>query len=233
MVSVKLLVEGGNMKPSPTIAQQLGPMGINISKVISDINEKTKGFNGMNVPVILDVDAKTKNYTITVKSPPTSELLKKEAGITIGSGARLKTTVGDIPFEKIISVAIQKNENMLSNTLLDSVKSVLGTCQAMGIIVDNQEIKDVMVALSSGYYDAMIKAKKVDVDEERKKELKQYLDNVVKKQTADKAAADAVAQTTADAKASAKSGSASAANKAANAPKAPAKEPAKPAGKKK
>ena len=36
---IKLLIEGGDMKPGPAVAQQLGPMGVNMGKVISDVNE--------------------------------------------------------------------------------------------------------------------------------------------------------------------------------------------------
>ena len=41
MTTIKLLVEGGSMTPGPAIAQQLGPMGINIGQVISDVNTAT------------------------------------------------------------------------------------------------------------------------------------------------------------------------------------------------
>lgn len=211
MVTVKLLVEGGNMKPGPTVAQQLGPIGINIGNVISDVNEKTKGFNGMNVPIILEIDSKTKNYEIIVKSPPTSELLKKEASISKASGARLKTIVGNIAFERVIFVSIQKHDNMLSNDLLDSIKSVLGTCQAIGLLVDNKEIKEVLIDLSEGIYDAMIKAKKINVDEEKSNKLKSYFDNINKRQMSESAAAAAVEESK-KSKSEAKSGSVSKAN---------------------
>jgi hypothetical protein len=46
---------------------------------------------------------------------------------------RLTMIVGNLAFEQVISVANKKNNNMMSNTLLSSIKSVLGTCQAMGI----------------------------------------------------------------------------------------------------
>ena len=72
------------MKPGPAVAQQLGPMGVNMGKVISDVNEATKEFKGMKVPVELDVNEKDKTYDIVVKSPPTSELIKKELGIKLG-----------------------------------------------------------------------------------------------------------------------------------------------------
>ena len=102
MAIIKMLVEGGNMKPGPTIAQQLGPMGLNLGKVIADINAATTDFKGMNVPVNLDVNPKTKTYTIAVLSPPTSELIKKEAGIELASGNRKKLIVGNLAIEQLI-----------------------------------------------------------------------------------------------------------------------------------
>jgi len=200
MVSIKLLIEGGNMKAGPAVAQQLGPLGINMGQVIDDVNEKTKNFKGMNVPIVLDINSSTKTYTINVKSPPTSELLKKEVSISKASGARLKLTVGNIAFERVLSVALQKHDNMLSNDILDSVKSVLGTCQAMGIIVDSKEVKDVFSDLSQGKYDAIIKAQKVDVDDDKSKSLKSFFDGLNKKQVAE----NTVATTEAAAKENAK-----------------------------
>lgn len=193
MVVVKLLVEGGKMSPGPAVAQQLGPMGINMGQVISDVNEKTKSFSGMNVPVILDVNADTKEYTITVSSPPVSELLKKELGIEKASGARLKEKVGNLAFEQVISVAKQKHDNMLSHDLVASVKSVLGTCQALGILVESKEIKEVMELFEQGEYNAMIKAEKIDVDPEKAKELHDFFSKIKSTQDAAKAAAEAAA----------------------------------------
>lgn len=188
MVDIKLLVEGGKMTPTPAIAQQLGPMGINIGQVISDVNSKTGDFKGINVPVILKVDNKTKNYTIEVLSPPTSELLKKELGITKASGNRIQIQVGNIAMERIIFVAKQKHVNMLSRSLLASIKSVLGTCQAMGVLVDNKEVKEILRDIRDGKYDAMIKAEKIVVDDEKKDELKEFFSKIEKSQEAAKQA---------------------------------------------
>src|SRR3989338_4006113 len=99
MTTIKLLVDGGAMKPGPAIAQQLGPMGINIGKVISDVNTATAVFKGMQVPVNLEVDAKSKSFTITVLSPSVSALIKKEAGIELASGERKKYQVGNLSIE--------------------------------------------------------------------------------------------------------------------------------------
>ena len=74
-MKVKLIVEGGKMAPGPAVAQQLGPMGINLGKVIEDVNKATAGFKGTKVPVELDVDPKTRTYNIAVFSPPVAELI--------------------------------------------------------------------------------------------------------------------------------------------------------------
>ena len=61
MPLIKLIVDGGAMKPGPAIAQQIGPMGINLGKVIDDVNKATSEFKGMKVPVEINVDPKTSN----------------------------------------------------------------------------------------------------------------------------------------------------------------------------
>ena len=188
MVTIKLLVEGGKMTPGPAVAQQLGPMGVDLGKIISEVNNKTSDFKGMNVPVLLDVNPDTKEFKITVLSPPTSELLKKELGIEKASGARLKIRVGNLAFEQVISVAKQKHDNMLSNDFFATVKSVLGTCQALGIMVDNKDINELMQDINDGKYDALIKAQKTEVSPEKSQELKTFFEKVDKNQAAEKAA---------------------------------------------
>ena len=58
---IKLIVDGGEMKPGPTVAQKIGPLGINIGSVISEVNKATTEFRGIKVPISLDIDTKTKN----------------------------------------------------------------------------------------------------------------------------------------------------------------------------
>ena len=72
-MQIKLLAEGGAMKPGPALSQQLGPLGVNISQVIEKVNEATVNFKGIKVPVELDVNTKTKKFEIKVFSPPVSE----------------------------------------------------------------------------------------------------------------------------------------------------------------
>jgi large subunit ribosomal protein L11 len=198
---VKLLVEGGNMKPGPAISQKLGPMGINLGKVISDVNKATESFKGLKVPVELDVDPATKNYTINVASPPVAELVKKELGIEVGSGASEKTKVGNLAIEQIISIAKTKLPNMLSKDLKAAVKTVVGSCVSLGVLIESKEAKEVETEIAEGKYDKEIKEEKTTADPAKLKELKDYFDGIKKaqderqkKEEAEKAAAEAAAQ---------------------------------------
>ncbi len=188
MAIIKLLVEGGNMTPGPAVAQQLGPMGVNMGKVISDVNSATSEFKGVTVPVHLTVNADTKEVSIRVLSPPTSELIKKELGIEKASGARLKQRVGNFAIEQVISVAKAKHDSMLSNEFISTVKSVIGTCQALGVLIENRESKELLDEIAEGKYLEEISAKKTDVDPEKRKELDIYFETIAEKQEAVKKA---------------------------------------------
>ena len=104
-MQIKLLVEGGEMKPGPVLSQKLGPVGVNMGEVISKVNDATRDFKGMKVPATLEIDPDTKNIEVSVSSPPTSELLKKELGIEKGSGEQKKTQIANASIENIISAS--------------------------------------------------------------------------------------------------------------------------------
>jgi large subunit ribosomal protein L11 len=177
-MQVKLLVEGGAMKPGPALSQKLGPAGINIGQVIAKVNEATKEFNGMKVPVELTVDTKTKEFEVDVFSPPVSELLKKEVGVEKGSGAQLKLNSGNIAIEQVIKVAKTKMANLLCNDLKTSVKTVLGSCVSLGILVESKPAKEIEKEIDEGKYDKEINEIKTDVSEEKKKELEDYYNQI-------------------------------------------------------
>lgn len=171
MPKIKLIVDGGSMKPGPAVAQQLGPMGINMGKVISDVNEATSGFKGLKVPVELDVDAKTKTYKIEVLSPPMAELIKKELKLEKGSGEAGRFFVGNIAFEQIVNVAKTKQDGLLAKDLKAAVKLAVGSCVSLGILIDNKTAKEAMADIEAGNYDKEISEGKTEASEEKKKEL--------------------------------------------------------------
>ncbi len=194
---IKLLVDGGDMKPGPAVGQKLGPLGINIGKVVQEVNQATKNFKGIKVPVELDIN-KDKTFSVNVLSPPTSELLKKELGIEKSSGEAKKIKAANASIEQIISVAKTKHPNMLSNSFKSAVKSIVGTCVSSGILIDSKEAKQVEEEIDAGKYDKEIKEMRTETPPEKKKELDAYFsdikteqDKILKKEEEEKAAEEA------------------------------------------
>jgi large subunit ribosomal protein L11 len=179
---IKLLAEGGNMKPGPALSQKLGPIGINVNQIITKINEATKELGGLKVPVELDIDASTKEFDVKVFSPPVSELLKKELGVPKGSGLQKDIKSANASIEQIISVAKTKLPNMLCKDLMAAVKTVVGSCVSLGFLIENKPAVEVEEDIKQGKYDKEINEAKTETSPDKKKELDEFFSEVDKKQ---------------------------------------------------
>ncbi|MBU0628749.1 MAG: 50S ribosomal protein L11 [Nanoarchaeota archaeon] len=171
--TVEVMVEGGKATAAPPLGPALGPLGVNIGQVIAKINEKTKAFAGMKVPVKVIVDKDTKSFDITVGTPPTSQLLKKEANIEKGSGNPKEDKVADVLIEQIIKIAKMKESSLLGKTLKNKMKEVIGTCNSMGILVEGKDAEESMKDIEEGKYDAEIKSEKTELTAEEKAKLEE------------------------------------------------------------
>ncbi len=154
---IEALVDGGKASAGPPLGPALGPLGVNIGKIVAEINTKTKDFAGMKVPVIVTVDTKTKDFSITVGTPPTSSLIMQELGIEKGPGdVSGKST--NLPIEKAIKVAKMKRDSLLGVDLKEAVKEVLGTAVSLHISVDGKNPKEVINLINEGQYKALLDA---------------------------------------------------------------------------
>lgn len=149
---LEVLVDGGKATPGPPLGPALGPLGVNVIQVVNAINEKTKAFAGMKVPVTLTVDSKTKAFEIKVGTPPTSALILKEIKIEKGSGSPKSTKIGNLTIQQALRIAEMKKDSMLGKTKKERFKEVVGTCVSMGVTVDNKEPKQVIKDLEAGNY---------------------------------------------------------------------------------
>ncbi len=181
-MQVKLLVEGGNIKPGPALSQKLGPAGININQTIEKVNEATKNFKGLKVPVELDIDLETKEFEIKVFSPPVSELLKRELGIEKGSGEPGKIKSANASIEQIISVAKTKFPNMLCKDLKAAVKTVIGSCVSLGILIENQSARELGHQIASGKFAKEIEEGRTETPQEKKEKLDEYFSGIKEEQ---------------------------------------------------
>ena len=156
MPEIKVMVDGGKATPAPPLGPALSPMGLNVGKVVQEINEKTKHFAGMKVPVVIEVDA-SKNYTITVGSPPTSALIKAEAKADKGAGNPKTEVKGNLSFEQVKKVAQMKMGKLNSYEIRSACREIIGTCNSMGITVDGKHAKEAQKDFAAGKYDAQLK----------------------------------------------------------------------------
>ena len=173
-MQIKLLVEGGKLSPGPSLSQKLGPMGLNINQVIQKVNEATNEFKGLKVPVELDIDTSTKKFDVKVFSPPVSELLKKELGIEKGSGIHKKIQVANASIEQIISVAKTKLPDLLSKNLKLALKTVVGTCVSLGILIENKPAVEIEKEIDDGVYDKEIQEEKTETSQEKRDKLDEF-----------------------------------------------------------
>jgi len=179
---IKLLVDGGSMKPGPALSQKLGPLGIPINLVITKVNEATGDFNGLKVPVELNVDAATREFDVKVFSPPVSELLKKELGLEKGSGAQKKIKVANASIEQIISLTKTKSPNLLAKNFKSAVKTIVGTCVSLGILIENKPAVEVEKEIDEGKYDKEINAMTSTTSPDKKNKLEEYFSKIKKEQ---------------------------------------------------
>ena len=189
-MKIKLIVDGGAMKPGPAVAQQIGPLGINMGKVIADVNTATSNFKGMQVPVEVNVDPKTKSFTVQVFSPSVATLLKKELGIESGSGTPKTFRVGNLAIEQVINVAKTKMPSMLAKDLKAAVKLVVGSGVSLGILIESKDPKEIEKAIDAGMYDKEIKLGNTDVSSDKRKELDKFFKEVMSRQEKEKKAAE-------------------------------------------
>src|ERR1035437_6842950 len=152
---VKALVPGGKANPGPPLGLSLGPLGVNIKAVVEKINEKTRDYNGMQVPIKIIVDDK-KNVEIEVGIPPTASLIMKELGIQKGSGNAGSEIVGNLSMPQVVKIARMKKEDVLSYDLKSAMKEGLGTCVPMGVTIEGFKAKDSQKELESGKFDDLL-----------------------------------------------------------------------------
>ncbi|MBW2969663.1 50S ribosomal protein L11 [Candidatus Woesearchaeota archaeon] len=170
--TVEAMVEGGKATAAPPLGPALGPLGVNIGQVISEINKKTADFKGVQVPVKISVDDQ-KNITITVGTPPVSALVKQESHIEKGSGNAEADLIADLKIEQVIKIAKMKGEGLSGKDMFAKVKEVAGTCNSMGVMIEGKRAIDTIQDIDKGMFAEEIKAEKTELSAEALKELEQ------------------------------------------------------------
>jgi len=172
---IDVMVEGGKATAAPPLGPALGPLKVNIGQVISEINKKTESFKGMKVPVKVIVDTESKEFEIQVGTPPVSQLIKKEIGVDTGSGTPHEHKVGNIAVEQAVKIAKMKRDAMIVNSLKSAVKSVIGSCHSLGVMVEGRPAKEIEKEIDKGKFDDIINNEVTEVSKEKQELLKLQL----------------------------------------------------------
>ncbi len=149
-------IEGGNAKPAPPIAPAISDLGLNVEEAVNRINKATELFKGMEITVKVIVDTETREYEIEVEPPSTTTLLLRAVGAEKPSGDPAHVKIGDLPFEKIVEIALMKKPHILAKTLKSAVKMILGSARSIGITVEGKDPKEVTREIDQGVYDAIL-----------------------------------------------------------------------------
>ena len=150
--TVEALVDGGKASAGPPLGPALGPKGVNIGQVIAKINEKTKAFDGMKVPIKILIND-DKSFEIKVGTPPVSALIKSELNIKSGAGNPKAEKVGDLSLDQIKKIAEMKHDDLLGADLKARVLEIAGSCVTMGVKIDGKAPKVFQKDVKAGLYD--------------------------------------------------------------------------------
>ena len=148
MPELKVIVPGGKATPGPPLGPAVAPLGVNVGQLVAKLNEKTKPFEGIEVPVKIIVNA-DRSFEIEVGTPAVPALLKKELGTDKGAGNK-DSSCGDLTMDKIVKVAKMKKDSLMANSDIALVNQVLGTCVSMGATVEGKKPREIQKEILAG-----------------------------------------------------------------------------------
>ncbi|SDM41159.1 large subunit ribosomal protein L11 [Halogranum gelatinilyticum] len=155
--TIEALVPGGKANPGPPLGPELGPTPVNVQDVVSEINEQTAAFDGMEVPITVEYEDDG-SFTIEVGVPPTAALIKDEVGFESGSGEPQKNFVADMSIEQVKKVAEQKISDLLAYDVKNAAKEVAGTCASLGVTIEGNDAREFKKRVDEGEYDDVLLA---------------------------------------------------------------------------
>ena len=131
---VKLQLPAGKATPGPPVGSTLGPHGINIPGFTKEFNEKTRGQEGLILPVVMTI-YEDRSFTFILKTPPAAVLIKKACGLQSGSAKPNKDKVAKLTQAQLEEIAKTKMPDITAGSLEAAKKTIAGTARSMGVVV--------------------------------------------------------------------------------------------------
>ncbi len=131
---IRLQISAGAANPAPPVGPALGQAGVNIMQFCKQFNDATKDKAGLVIPVVISV-YQDRTFTFILKSPPASVLLKKAAGLAVGSAQPNKEKVAKVTMAQVREIAQLKLTDLNTRDINSACKMIVGTARNMGIEV--------------------------------------------------------------------------------------------------
>ncbi len=134
---IKLYCPAGQATPAPPVGPALGQHGLNIMEFCKQFNERTKGQEGLTIPVLITA-FEDRSFKFILKSPPSPILLKRACNIAKASGEPNKEKVGKVNRAQLEEIAKTKMKDLNAKDLEGAIRIVKGTARSMGIDVEEK-----------------------------------------------------------------------------------------------
>ncbi|GAB7141219.1 50S ribosomal protein L11 [Deferribacterales bacterium RsTz2092] len=134
MGQIKLQIQAGKAAPTPPVGPALGQRGVNIMEFCKAFNANTQAMGDFIIPVVITV-FEDRSFTFVTKTPPVSQLIKKELKLEKGSGVPNKTKIGKLTNEQLKKIAETKLPDLNTQNVEQAMKSVAGSARSMGVEV--------------------------------------------------------------------------------------------------
>ncbi|MFV1987693.1 MAG: 50S ribosomal protein L11 [Gemmatimonadota bacterium] len=129
---IKLQIQAGQANPAPPVGPALGQHGLNIMDFCKMFNSQTQQDVGTLIPVEISV-YKDRTFSFITKTPPASELLKKELGLSGGSPEPNREKVGKVTQDQLRKIAQIKMKDLNAADEEAAMRMIAGTARSMGI----------------------------------------------------------------------------------------------------
>ncbi|MDR2869079.1 MAG: 50S ribosomal protein L11 [Deferribacteraceae bacterium] len=136
MGQIKLQIPAAKANPSPPVGPALGQRGVNIMEFCKAFNAQTQALGDSIIPVIITV-FEDRSFTFITKTPPVSQLIKKEIKATKGSAVPNKQFIGKLTKEQLKKIAEIKLPDLNTNDIEQAMKSVAGSARSMGVEIED------------------------------------------------------------------------------------------------
>lgn len=131
---VTLQINAGKANPAPPIGPALAQHGINLMAFCKEYNARTSSRLGEIIPAEITIFTDG-SFKFILKSPPTTFLIMKAAGIDKGSATPQTIKVGKLTRKQMREIAEVKLSDMNTKNMDAIMRQIEGTARQMGVEV--------------------------------------------------------------------------------------------------